>query len=88
MKNKEKKWGISFYNEYGQLLEKCNWYTFTVLNVEFENDKMTGGYELKVCLLGFAFIIRYNTDKAFRLFKKWEKEITEVGKHETTKNKR
>jgi len=60
-------------NEWGQLFEECNWYGVTIIHIYFEKDIMTHGYEFSFTLLGLGFYLRYNTDKALRLFAKWDK---------------
>lgn len=70
-----KHWLIEGINEWKQTLGQYNWYTFTFIEVYFEVDKMTHGYEVIVILFGLGFRIRYNTDKALEQFEKWDKEI-------------
>jgi hypothetical protein len=43
-----------------QLWGKWNWYSFTFIQLEIENDKMTGGFEIMASLLGFHFFGRWN----------------------------
>lgn len=69
-----------------QFFGKYNWYTFQFLNIEFEYDKMTFGYEFLLTILGFSFRYRYNTDKAIEQFKEFEKDI-EHSKKETKHTK-
>jgi hypothetical protein len=51
---------ITFYNDWEQLFGGCNWYTFTGINIEIENDKMMGGYEFTFIILGLGFRWRWN----------------------------
>ena len=69
------KWLLTFENEYKQLIGGWNWYSFTFINIYFENDRWTHGYEFIFMVLGLGFRFRYNTDKALELFDKWDKEI-------------
>ena len=70
------KWVIEFQNDWKQIIGKWNWYTFTVIELYFENDKWTHGYEAMFVLLGLGVRIRYNTDKALEQFAEWDKEAT------------
>lgn len=65
---------LDLSTEWSQLFGKYNWYSFTLINIYFENDDMTLGYEFVFTLLGFTLRIRYNTDKALAQFEEWEKE--------------
>lgn len=47
-------------NEWPQLSGKWNWRTFTLINLEFEDDISMGGYEFKFILLGLGFCWRWN----------------------------
>jgi hypothetical protein len=72
-----KHWLVEGIIEWSQLFWKFNWYTFTVINIEFEKDDMVHGYEFRVIVLGLGFRIRYNTDKALEQFEEWAKEVNE-----------
>ncbi len=48
---------VSFYSQWK--FRGCNWYDFTIVNLEFEWDKMLGGFELMVGLLGLNLHLRY-----------------------------
>lgn len=73
-----KHWLIGFDNEWSQLWGKYNWYTFTLIEVRFENDKTTYGYEFEMWLIGLCVRIRYNTDKSLELFEKWNDEAKDA----------
>lgn len=51
---------ITIINEWSQFSLKYNWYTFTPVQISFENDIMTGGLEFTVIILGLGFMVRYN----------------------------
>lgn len=72
--NVNKKCFFTLFTEWTQLFGKHNWYSFTPVHIFYENDSMTFGHLFQVTLLGFSVSFRYNTDKALKLFKKWEKE--------------
>lgn len=76
MKNEH--WLIEGINQWEQLFGGFNWYTFTAIQLEFENDAMTHGYEFIFIVLGLGFRIRYNTDEALEQFDEWEKEAKEI----------
>jgi hypothetical protein len=65
---------LDLSTEWSQLFAKYNWYTFTLINIYFENDDMALGYEFVFTLVGFTLRIRYNTDKALAQFEEWERE--------------
>lgn len=48
-----------FINDWGQIFGKWNWVSFHFIHIYFEDDKMTGGYELEVVILGLGFRARY-----------------------------
>jgi hypothetical protein len=69
---------LEFKNEWTQLVGKYNWYTVTFIQIEFENDLFTGGYEFVFILLGLGFRLRYNTKKFYELEAQWQKETDEA----------
>lgn len=76
---KKKNWVFSFENEWKQLgTEQCNWYSFTLINIYFENEVYTGGIEMTVKILGLGVFIRYNYDfegsKVGKIVKKLDKK--------------
>lgn len=70
-----KHWVFQFTNEWSQCRGKFNWYSFTFIQVYFEKDTFTHGYEFHFTLFGLGFYIRYNTGESLKLFERWEKEI-------------
>ena len=72
---------ITWHNEWSQLGQKFNWYTATVINLEFENEPYTGGIEMRFVLLGLGFTFRYNYDwENSEVGKLTEKSIEELDK--------
>ena len=69
---------LNLTSEWEQLFGKYNWYTFTFLELYFENDEFTGGLEFVATFLGFRLRARYNTDKYFEKEKEWLEDIDEV----------
>lgn len=53
---------LTIHNEWNQLGKKFNWYTATLINIEFENEPYTGGLEMRFILFGLGFTLRYNYD--------------------------
>ena len=53
-------WIIDFQEDYSQFWEKCNWYNFRFCHIEFENDKIMGGWEFFFVIMGLGFIARWN----------------------------
>ncbi len=51
---------VNFINEWCQFAGEFNWYTFTFLELQFENEKMTGGAEFVFIVLGLGFRVRWN----------------------------
>ncbi len=70
-----KRFVFQFINEWSQLFGEWNWVTFTFINIEFENDKMTQGLELLFIVLGFGFRIRYNKPSSDAIFAKYDEMI-------------
>ena len=75
--NITKKLFLDLSTEWTQLFGKYNWYSCTLINIYFESDDMTLGYEFVATLLGFTLRVRYDTDKAMAQFDEWEKESKE-----------
>jgi hypothetical protein len=57
-----KKCFLTFLNDWEQISGKWNWIEFNIIQLYFENDTWTGGYEFVFQLLGLGFRIRYNYD--------------------------
>lgn len=51
---------IFWIEEWSQLFTKCNWYTFNFLNIELEDDRIMGGVEVTVIMLGLGVRVRWN----------------------------
>lgn len=51
---------ITWHNEWTQLGKKFNWYTATLINLEFENDWHCGNWEFRFVLLGLGFTLVYD----------------------------
>lgn len=49
-----------FIEEWSQFVGKCNWYTFTPIKIEIEDDRILGGWEFTLVILGVGFRFRYN----------------------------
>jgi len=62
---------LDLSTEWSQLFGKYNWYSFTLIEIYFENDEFTGGYEFVATLFGFRLRVRYNTDKYYIKEKEW-----------------
>jgi hypothetical protein len=68
-------WLIEFTNEWRQLFGKYNWYTITFIEIYFEKDDFTHGYEFVCVILGLGVRVRYNTDKALAQLEEWQKDV-------------
>lgn len=53
-------WFWEWIEEYSQFFRDDNWYTYHLCWIEFENDKMMGGYEITFIVLGIGFRWRWN----------------------------
>lgn len=73
--NITKKVFLDLSTEWTQLWGKYNWYSFTFIELYFENDNFTAGYEFVATLLGFRLRVRWNTDRSLKKFEEWEKDI-------------
>lgn len=73
-----KNWLIEGINQWEQLFGKWNWYTWTLVQVEFEKENMAYGYEFLFILFGLGFRIRYNTEKSHKQFAEWMEDIKET----------
>lgn len=81
---KKENWVVSFKNEWLQIGRKFNWYSFTLINICFENEVYTGGVEFEIVLLGFRLFIRYNygfeESEVGKIVKKYEKQLCKKSK--------
>jgi hypothetical protein len=62
---------IELINDWKQFHGSWNWYTFTLINIEFENDAMTHGYEFYFVILGLGIRIRYNK----KSYEQWAEDL-------------
>ena len=53
-------WMLDANQQWTDLFEPCNWYDFTVIRIDIENDKCMGAWEASFWLLGFGVRIRWN----------------------------
>lgn len=51
---------FDFIEEYSQFWQACNWYTYRVAMFEFEDDRIMGGVEMTLIVLGLGFRVRWN----------------------------
>lgn len=51
---------FDWIEQWAQIFQRCNWYTFDLIKVEFEDDRMMGGVEVSMILLGLGFRLRWN----------------------------
>ncbi len=55
-----KGWFIDWIEEWSQFFRRDNWYTFHPILIEFEDDRIMGGIEATVTILGLGVRVRYN----------------------------
>lgn len=57
--------GFSIYwiEEWSQFFKSCNWYTFHPLQIEVEDERNMGGFEITVIILGLGFRARWNYEE-------------------------
>jgi len=71
---------------------KFNWNTWTLIQIEFENDMWTGGYEFKFVLMccGIRVRLPHETDKSKKFWEETEKQINKMDKQtkKHSKNKK
>ena len=53
-------WFIEWIEEWSQFFEPCNWRTFHPIKVELEDDRIMGGIEATVIVLGLGLRWRWN----------------------------
>lgn len=73
-----KRFVVSFVNEWYQLRGGFNWYSFDLIHLMFEYDKMTEGLEFEFYLLGFGIRIRYNLPASDAIFKGYEDNVKDM----------
>lgn len=74
---KDKELLITHRNDYAQLFGKWNWYTFTFIQLRFENDYQLGGFEFDFTILGVGVYLRFNYKETEKL-KELMKEAKEL----------
>jgi hypothetical protein len=53
-------WFIDWIEEWSQFFEPCNWRTCRVFKWEIEDDRIMGGVETTLIVLGLGFRLRWN----------------------------
>lgn len=70
---------FEFKNDYVQFSNKkikWNWISYHFIYIYFEKDNLAGpAYEFWFYFMGVGFYFRYNTDKAVKLMRKWERDF-------------
>lgn len=88
---------FDFKNDYIQFIPnkktKWNWFEFHFIYIYFEKDMMAGpAYEFWFYFMGIGFYFRYNTEKAVKLIRSWErdyqKQLKEMIKPSPKKNEK
>lgn len=77
MTTADDKWILSGINEWSQLLHTYSWDTYTLVHIDFEVDRMVGGYDFTFIILGLGFTLRHNTQKGLDTMQQWIKEAEE-----------
>ena len=54
---------VEFSQQWSQFFQFSNWYTFNLINIEFEHEPIFGGTEFTFVLFGFGIRIRYNYEE-------------------------
>lgn len=68
---------VDAWQEWTQFARRCNWYTFRLVMLEFENDTQLGAVEFTVVLLGFGLRVRW-THTRTELAERLERQVAEV----------
>jgi hypothetical protein len=76
---------IEGYQEWSQILKKFNWYSFTLIDICFENETWLGGIEFTFIILGVGIRFRWNYKPEIldKMVEEAEKEINEKIKQKT-----
>lgn len=53
--------------QWSQFFERCNWYDFTFIKFDVEDDRIMGGVECTLVLLGLGFRARWNYARTERV---------------------
>lgn len=71
--------GIFFegIEEWSQFFEPCNWRTFHPVLFEFEDDRMMGGVEMTIIVLGLGFRVRWNHSRT-ETVEDIEKQVADI----------
>lgn len=63
----EKSWFIDWVEQYSQFFERCNWYTYNLAHIEFENDVSMGAWDVTFIVFGLGFRARWNHTRTVRV---------------------
>jgi hypothetical protein len=50
-------WTIDFYEDWSQLFQKCNWYSFRFADIAIDKDNIVGDLTVDVMILGVGFSV-------------------------------
>ena len=70
-------WFVEFFEQWSQFFGRCNWYTFHPVHFEVENDKILGGIEATIIVLGFGLRWRWNHTETEELTK-IKRDVAEI----------
>lgn len=75
---------IHLFEEWSQFFERCNWYTFRFVLLEFENDETLGGVEITLAIFGLGVRVRWNhtETETIREIKEQVAEIQKGQRHD------
>lgn len=51
---------FDWQEDWSQLVRRCNWYTFRFFSIEVEWDKVLGGVEATLVVMGLGVRVRHN----------------------------
>lgn len=51
---------VEWIEQWSQFVSGCNWYTFHPIKLEIEDDRIMGGVEATVIVLGLGLRVRWN----------------------------
>jgi len=70
-------WFIDWVEQWSQFIRHDNWNTFIFIQIEFEDDRMMGGVETTIILLGLGFRLRWNY-KETEFSKEFDERLKEI----------
>lgn len=79
-------WHFDWIEQWSQFFQRCNWYDFTFIRIEVEDDRYLGGIEATVIVLGLECRVRWNHTLTPKM-QEIRKQVAEIDRQEAARDK-